>query len=74
MEEKENLLSFLKTQYVKHLTTQKIKGTKYIPCELVLEDNERFIYLPRCIPYIINKDILIEWFIACLIKNIRGTL
>ena len=60
----QNFLVFFKIQDVKHLVAQKIKELKQKLCNLIIEYDKRCKYLLSQIPYRIEEQLLIQWFVG----------
>jgi hypothetical protein len=71
---KKNFLTFFKTQDISHLVAQKLKEIKQNPGKTICEYDKRFKYLLSQIPYAINEKLLVQWYVAGLLQNIRVPL
>ena len=71
---KTNFLSFCNTEDVAHLTTQKLKDIKQILKEIVREYEKRFKDLLSHIPYTIDSNLLVQWYVAGLLHHVRAPL
>ena len=71
---KKNFLAFFKIEYVAHISTYKLKEIKWTPGETVQEYNKRFKDLLTQIPYIIDVNLLVHWYVAGLLHHIRALL
>jgi hypothetical protein len=56
------------------MMTQNLKEIEHNPCEIVCEYDKRFKDLLSQIPYAIDEKLLIQWYIASLLQNIRVPL
>ena len=65
-EVKAQFLSFFKTPDAKHLATKKLKMTSQKPRETVHDYDKQWKYLLRQLDYVINEQLLIQWFLAGL--------
>ena len=71
---KENFLAFFKTEDVTHLAAQKLKDIEKIPRETVWEYDKIFKDLLSQIPYNIDSNLLVQWYIAGLLHHVRAPL
>ena len=71
---KTNFLDFFKTEYVAHLARQKLKDINQIPRETVWECDKRFKDLLSQIPYNIDSNLLVQWYVAGLLHHVRAPL
>ena len=71
VEIKQQFLSFFKTPYAKHLAANKIRTTIQKPTETVRDYEKRWKDLLSQIDYVIDEQLLIQWFRAGLSQNIR---
>jgi len=67
---KRNFLKFFKTQDIKHLTEKNIKENKQMPGEFVREYDKIFKDLLSKIHYMIDNELLVQWFMAGLLQKI----
>ena len=67
---KQNFLTFFRMKDTRHITTQKLKETKHLLGESVREYNKCFKYLLSKINYTIDKQLLVQWFMAGLLQKI----
>ena len=68
---KQHLLSFFKTPDAKHLAAKKLKTTVQKPTETVWDYDKRWKDLLSQLDYNIDEQVLIQWFLAGLVQNIR---
>ena len=68
---KQQCMLFFKTPYEKHLATKKLKTIAQKLTETVQEYDKRFKYLLIQLEYNIDKQLLIQWFLAGLLQKIR---
>ena len=71
---KTNFLAFFKIEDVTHLAAKKLKDIKQIPGETVREYDKRFKDLLSQIPYNIDSNILVQWYITGLLHHVRSPL
>ena len=71
---KTNFLDFFKIEDVTYLATRKLKDIKQIPRETVREYNKRVKYLLSQIPYNIDSNLLVQWYVAALLHHVRAPL
>ena len=71
---KRNFLAFFKTEDVAHLAAQKLKDIKKIPRETVREYDKIFKDLLSQIPYNIDANILVQWYVVGLLHHVRAPL
>ena len=71
---KKNFLAFFKTKDVAHLATENLKESKQTPGETVREYDKRFKDLLSQIPYTIDVNLLVQWYVADLLHHIRAPL
>ena len=71
VEVKAQFLSFLKTSDEKHLAAKKLKTTSQKLGEIVYDYNKRWKYLLSQLDYVIDEQLLIQWFLAGLSQKIR---
>ena len=64
-------MSSFKTLDSKHLLAKKLKTTAKKPIETVWEYDKRFKELLSQLEYNIDEKLLIQWFVAGLLHNIR---
>ena len=69
-ETKTNYLAFFKIEDVAHLAAQKLKDIKQIAGEIVRE----YKYLLNQIPYNIDSNLLVQWYVAGLLHHVRAPL
>ena len=67
---KAQFLSFFKTPDAKHLAAKKLK-TSQKPTESIREYDNRWKDLLSQLDYVIDEQILIQWFLAGLSQKIR---
>ena len=63
---KVQILSFFKTPDTKHLADKKLKTTSQKPVESVQEYDKHWKYLLIQLDYLIDEQILIQWFLTGL--------
>ena len=63
---KAQLFSLFKTPDAKHLAAKKLKTTSQKPAESVREYNKRWKDLLSQLDYVIDEQILIQWFLVGL--------
>ena len=68
---KTQFLSFFKTLDAKHLVAKKMKTTSQKPAKSVWEYDKRWKYLLSQLDYVIEEQLLIQWFLVGLSKKIR---
>ena len=68
---KAQFLSFFKTLDAKHLTAKKLKTTSQKPAESVREYDKRWKDLLSQLDYVIDEQLLIQWFLVGLSQKIR---
>ena len=68
---KQQFLSFFKTLDAKHLEAKKLKSTVHKPTETIWDYDKIWKYLLSQIDYVIDEQLLIQWFLAGLSQNIR---
>ena len=68
---KAQFLSFFKTPDAKHLAAKKLKTTSQKPGETVLDYDKRWKDLLSQLDYTIDKQLLIQWFLAGLSQKFR---
>ena len=68
---KEQFLSFFKTPDAKHLAVKKLKTTAQKPGETVCDYDKRWKDLLSQLDYVIDEQLLIQWFLAGLYQKIR---
>jgi len=64
-------LSFFKTPDAKHLAAKKLKTTSQKPGETVRDYDKRWKDLLSQLDYVIDEQLLIQWFLARLSKKLR---
>ena len=67
---KVQFLSFFKTPDAKHLATKKLKTTSQKPGESVRDYNKRWKDLLSQLDYVIDEQLLIQWFLAGLSQKV----
>ena len=67
---KQQFLSFFKTPDAKHLAVKKIKSTVHKPAETIRDYEKRLKDLLIQIDYVIDEQLLIQWFPARLSQKI----
>ena len=68
---KAQFLSFFKTLDAKHLAAKKLKITSQKPGETVHDYDKRWKYLLSQLDYVIDEQLLIQWFLAGLSQKIH---
>ena len=68
---KAQFLSFFKTPDAKHLAAKKLKTTQQKPGETVRDYDKCWKYLLRKLDYVIDEQLLIQWFLAGLSQKVR---
>ena len=68
---KAQFLSFFKTPDAKHLAAKMLKITSQKPVESVQEYDKRWKDLLNQLDYVIDEQLLIQWFLAGLSQKIR---
>ena len=68
---KAQFVSFFKTPDTKHLAAKKLKTTSQKPTESIREYEKRWKDLLSQLDYVIDEQLLIQWFLAGLSQNIR---
>ena len=68
---KAQFLYFFKTPDAKHMVAKKLKTTSQKPGESVQEYDKRWKYLLSQLDYVIDEQLLIQWFLVGLSQNIR---
>ena len=63
---KVQFLSFFKTPDAKHLATKKLKTILQKPAESVQEYDKCWKYLLSQLDYVIDEQLLIQWFLTSL--------
>ena len=63
---KAQFLSFFKTPDAKHLVAKKLKTTSQKPTESVREYDKRWKDLLNQLDYVIDEQLLIQWFLTGL--------
>ena len=63
-------MSFFKTLDAKHLAAKKLKTTSQKPAESVQEYDKHCKFLLSQLDYVIDEQILIQWFLAGLSQKI----
>ena len=63
---KAQFLSFFKTPNAKHLEAKKLKMTSQKPAESVQEYDKRWKDLLSQLDYVIDEQLLIQWFLTSL--------
>ena len=71
---KSNFLAFFKTEDVTHLAAQKVKDMKHVPGEIIREYNKRIKDLLSHIPYNIDANILVQWYVGGFLHHVRAPL
>ena len=64
-------MSFFKTPDVKHLAVKKIKTTSQKPGELVRDYDKHWKDLLSQLDYVIDEQLLIQWFLAGLSQKVH---
>ena len=64
-------MSFFKTADAKHLAAKKLKTTSQKPGESVCDYDKRWKDLLSQLDYVIDEQLLIQWFLAGLSQKIR---
>ena len=67
---KVQFLSFFKTPDANHLAAKKIKTTSQKPRETICDYDKCWKDLLRQLDYIIDEQLLIQWFVAGLLQKI----
>ena len=67
---KAQFLSFFKTPDEKHIIAKKLKTTSQTPGETVCDYDKRWKYLLSQLYYVIDEQLLIQWFLASLSQKI----
>ena len=68
---KAQFLSFFKTPDAKHLAAKKLKTTQQNPGEIVRDYDKRWKDLLSQLYYVIDEQLLIQWFLAGLSQKVR---
>ena len=68
---KAQFLSFFKTPDAKHLAAKKLKTTSQNPGETVCDYDKRWKDRLSQLDYVIDEQLLIQWFIAGLSQKIH---
>ena len=68
---KAQFLSFFKTPDAKHLAAKKLKTTQQKPGETVHDYDKRWKDLLSQLDYVIDEQLLIQWFLAGLSQKIH---
>src|SRR5713226_8953312 len=68
---KAQFLSFFKTPDAKHLAAKKLKTTQQKPGETVRDYDKRWKDLLSQLDYVIDEQLLIQWFLAGLSQKVR---
>ena len=68
---KAQFLSFFKTPDAKHLAAKKLKTTSQKPGESICDYDKRWKDLLRQLDYVIDEQLLIQWFLVGLSQKIR---
>ena len=68
---KAQFLSFFKTPDAKHLAAKKLKTTSQRPAESVQQYDKRWKHLLSQLDYVIDEQLLIQWFLAGLSQKIK---
>ena len=68
---KVQFLSFFKTIDVKHLAMKKLKTTSQKPGETVHDYDKRWKYLLSQLEYVIDEQLLIQWFLVGLSQKVH---
>ena len=68
---KAQFLSFFKTLDAKHLAAKKLKTTSQKPGETVRDYDKRWKELMSQMDYVIDEQLLIQWFLAGLSQKFR---
>ena len=68
---KAQFLYFFKTLVAKHLATKNLKTSSQTPTESVWEYDKRWKDLINQLEYVIDKQLLIQWFLIGLSQKIR---
>ena len=68
---KAQFLSFFKTLDAKHLAAKKLKTTSQKPAESVREYDKRWKDLLSQFDYVIDEQLLIQWFLVGISQKIR---
>ena len=70
-EMKAQFLSFFKTLDAKHLAVKKLKTTSQNPGESIRDYNKCWKYLLSQLDYVIDEQLLIQWFLTGLSQKMR---
>ena len=68
---KPQFISFFKTPDAKHLAAKKLKTTSQKPTKSIREYDKRWKYLLSQLDYVIDEQLLIQWFLAGLSQKIQ---
>ena len=68
---KVQFLSFFKTPDAKHLGAKKLKTTSQKPGETVCDYDKHWKDLLSQLDYVIDEQLLIQWFLAGLSQKVR---
>ena len=68
---KAQFLSFFKTPDAKHLATKKLKTTSQKTGESIRDYDKRWKDLLSQLDYVIDEQLLIQWFLAGLSQKVR---
>ena len=68
---KSQFLSFFKTPYAKHLAMKKLKNKSQNPAESVRDYDKRWKDLLSQLDYVIDEQLLIQWFLVGLSQKVR---
>ena len=68
---KAQFLSFFKTPDAKHLAAKKLKTKSQKPGETVCDYDKRWKYLLSQMDYVIDEQLLIQWFLVGLSQNVH---
>ena len=71
VEIKAQFLSFFKTPDAKHLVAKKLKTTSQKPAESIYEYNKCWKDILSKLDYVIDEQLLIQWFLAGLSQKIQ---
>ena len=70
---KTQFLSFFKTPDAKHMAAKKLKTTSQKPAESVYDYNKRWKDLLSQLDYVIDEQLLIQWFLVVYPRRFIGT-
>ena len=72
-EVKAQFLSFFTTPYAKHLEAKKLKTTSQKLRETIRDYDKRWKDLLSQLDYVIDEQLLIQWFLAVYLRKYVGT-